>query len=234
MLKPKKRITKKEMKQDALVTTYAKLTSYYYANKKIIGYVAFALVVVVLAVFVYLNNRRANNEKATAALGKVFSLYDAAATDPVQYTTAIDGQPERGLMGLKAIVENYGGTDAGEIARIYLANSYYAQGKVDEAIVQYESFRGSDALLAASAEAGRGACYEIKKQYAKAASSFEKASGKTTDMYEGSDYLNSAARCYGLAGEKEKAIALYKRLKKDFPNSPFARDADRYIAQFSV
>jgi hypothetical protein len=46
--------------------------------------------------------------------------------------------------------------------------------------------------------------------------------------------LNNAARNYALAGDKAKAIELYKRLKKNFPTTTFGREADRYVAQLSV
>jgi hypothetical protein len=46
--------------------------------------------------------------------------------------------------------------------------------------------------------------------------------------------MSNAARNYGKAGEKEKAIELYTKLKNNYPTSTFARDADRFIAGLSV
>jgi tetratricopeptide (TPR) repeat protein len=234
MLKPKKKITKKEIKQDGLITAYAQVTSFYYENKKYISYAITGLVVIVIAVFIYINNRRANNEKAASEIGKIFSLYDAAANNPAQYKAAIDGIPERGVMGLKSIVSNYGGTESGELARFYLASAYFGLRQYDEALKQFDDFSGGDKFLQASALAGVGACYEAKGEYANASSSFEKAANKYLNTITTPDYLNSAAQCYALAGEKEKAVALYKRLKKEFPTSSYAREAERYITQYSV
>ena len=234
MLKPKKKITRKEIKKDALLTTYVKITSFYAENKKYISYAVTALVVIVIGIIIYVNNKKANNDKAATELGKVFAIYDGASSDVRQYKMAIDGQPERGMMGLKAIVDNYGNTESGELARFYLANAYYYLGNYDEALKQYDNFSGKNDLLIASALAGVGSCHEVKGEYLNAASSFEKATKTISNSVNTPDYLNSAARCYGLAGEKEKAITLLKRLKKEFPKSSFARDADRYISQFSV
>ncbi|MBI1805188.1 MAG: tetratricopeptide repeat protein [Ignavibacteriae bacterium] len=234
MLTPKKKITKKELKQDPLFTALGQLEVFYEQNKKYISYALTGIVVVVIAVLMFINNRRANNEKAAAEFGKVFKTYDQAVGDSKQYTTAINGQPERGIMGLKAIVENYGGTDSGELARFYLANAYFNLGKYDEALTQYDKFSGGDNLLVASALAGMGGCYEAKKEYSKAASNYEKAASKASNASSSPEYLNAAARCYGLSGEKEKAIAIFKRLKKEYPTSTFAREADRYISQLSA
>ena len=234
MLRPKKKISKKEMKQDPLIGAYEQAQVYYYENKKYVSYALTGLLVVVIGIVIFINNRRANNDKAAAELGKVFTLYDAGATSPGQYKVAIDGQPERGIMGLKSIVDNYGGSESGELARFYLANAYYQLGQYDDALKNYDSFSTSSDILKASTLAGMGGCYEAKGDYAKAASEYEKASGTTTNPVQIPDFLNASARCYGLAGEKEKAVALYKRLKKEYPTSQLARDADRYISQFAT
>ena len=144
MLNPKKKITKREIKQDGLITAYAEATSYYYDHKKSIGYAITGIVVIIVAVFIYFNNKRANNEKAATEIGKVFPVYDAGAQESRQYLLAINGQPEKGIMGLKAIVDNYGGTDSGELGRFYLANAYYHLRQYDEALKQFEKFDGSD------------------------------------------------------------------------------------------
>ena len=185
-------------------------------------------------VFIYLNNKRTNDEKAATEIGKVLNIYDAGATDSRQYPIAINGLPERGVMGLKAIVENYGGTGSGELARFYLANAYFNLHQYDEALRHFESFSGDGDLLRASAEAGAAACYEVKGSYSRAAEKYEKAANRISNAAQTPDYLNAAARCFGSSGEKEKAIALLKRLKKEFPTSTAARDADRYIALFSA
>lgn len=233
MLKPKKRLTKKEMKQDTLISSYAKLTSIYYENKKYINYAITGIVVIIIAIVIYTNNRRANNEKAATELGKIFSIYDAGSSDPRQFQTAIDGQPERGIMGLRAIVDNYGSSASGEIARFYLANAYLNIGNYDEALKHFKNYDADNDILAASALAGIGTCYETKGDFGQAASRYEKAARNVADNSAAPDYLMNAARCYGLDGDKEKAISLLKRIKKEFPKSTAARDVDRYIAQFS-
>jgi tetratricopeptide (TPR) repeat protein len=234
MLKPKRKLSKKEIRQDGLLDAYSSAQSYYYQHKSIIGYGLTALVLLVIGIVVYNNNRTTKNQEAATKMGSVISIYDAAANDPRQYQIAIDGQRERGVMGLKEIVDTYGGTESGEHARLYLADAYLNLGRFDEAYKQYDGFSGSNKLLRASALAGMASCLEQKSDYRSAASNFEKAASLSSDKSNTPDYLNSAARCYGLAGEKEKAITLFKKLKQEYPASPAARDADRYISQFSA
>ncbi|MBI5019852.1 MAG: tetratricopeptide repeat protein [Ignavibacteriales bacterium] len=233
MLKPKKKLTKTEIKQDTLLTSYAKLTSYYDTYKKYINYGITGLIAVIIIIVVYVNNKKANDEKAATELGKIFSIYDRGTTDPRQYQIAIDGQPERGLTGLKTIVDNYGSTTSGEIARFYLAQAYLNLDKVDEALKNFNSFSSDNEILSASAEAGVAACYERKNEFDEAASYYEKAAKIASDQNTTPEYLNSAALCYGKIGNKEKAITILKRIKKEFPKSQVAREVDRYISQFS-
>jgi len=234
MLKPKKRIAKKEIKEDTLVKISSEATVFYYENKKYVQYGIVALIVLIGAFYVMRKNRTEANEKATSDLSKVMAIYEAGATDPQQYTLAISGQPERNITGLKEIVDNGGGSSAGETARFYLANAYYYTGKYDDALTQYDNYSGDSPILKAAAYAGLAACYEVKKDYAKAASAYERAAGAATGLSTVPEFLSLSARCLGKSGEKEKAISLLKRIKKEFPTSTAAREADRYIAQFSV
>jgi tetratricopeptide (TPR) repeat protein len=229
MLRPKKKILKKEMKQDALVTTYARVTAFYEENKRTVGIATTVVAVVVIAVLVMLKNRADANESASLQLGQVQELYASG-----QYQAAIDGVPERNVPGLKAIVDNYGSSRGGELARFMYANALFELGKYDEALQQFEDFSAPDDMLAASRYAGIAQCYEARKDYKEAARNFEKAAGKNTKDISIPEYLNQAARNYGLAGEKERAIELYKRLKKNYPTSLYARDADRFVAQMSL
>lgn len=234
MLAPKKKITKKEMHHDPLISAYDRATTYYFQYKKMIGYVVTGIVLVVVAIIVYTNNRASDDAKAATELGRVFSLYDAGATDPRQYKLAIEGQEDRGIWGLKRIVDSYGGTGSGQVARFYLANAYYNIGQYDDALKQFDAFSSSNAMLTAAAYAGMGRCYEAKGEFEKAGSMFEKAAGAGVNPASTPDYLSASGRCFGLGGEKEKAVTIFKKLKKEYPTSAAAREADRYISQFSA
>jgi tetratricopeptide (TPR) repeat protein len=186
------------------------------------------LVVLVIAAVIYFNNRGANDEKATTALGEILRYYDKG-----EYQTAINGVPEKNVVGLKEIVDNYGGTHSGDLAKFFLGNSYYSLGNYDEALKCFDDFGGSYSPLRASAVAGAASCYEAKGDHKKAAEYFERAASKTGDIQLSPEYLHNAARDYTLSGKKERAVELLKKLKKEYPSSPYARDADRMLAELA-
>jgi TolA-binding protein len=234
VLTPKKKIVKKELKQDTLMTTVAMTEGFYYENRKVINYVLMGLAVLAIAIVIFVNNRRSNNEKAGVELAKVVALMDASPADPTTLKAAVDGLPEQGIMGLKAIVDNYGGTDGGELAGFYLAGAYYRMGEWEKAYEQYDDFSSGDRSLEAGAKAGAAASLEALKRYPEAGELFEKALSLDPDGVAAPEHLFCAARCYGLSGNKEEALRLLTKLKEDFPKSASARDADRAISRFSI
>ncbi|MGA9117622.1 MAG: tetratricopeptide repeat protein [Bacteroidota bacterium] len=229
MLRPKHKISRREMKEDALVTTYAQVTSFYERHRRTIQYGVLAAAGLIILAVVLANNRSSGNEKAMTALGKVYPLYDAG-----QFQQAVDGVPERNIQGLASIVDNYGSTPSGELARFYLAGCYFQLGRYDEALEHFEDCSPEGDFLEASRLAGMGACREARGEHAEAASLFEKASGLDRKAAAAPENLFHAARNLGLAGEKERAIELYTRLKKEYPASVYAREVDRAIAGLSV
>jgi tetratricopeptide (TPR) repeat protein len=229
MLKPQKKISKREIKEDKLVTKYFEARQWVDENTKILSYVGIGLVGLVVIGFLWSKSRADSNEKATAMLAKVTQYYDEG-----RYDLAINGIPQEGTQGLQAIVDEHGSTQAGEIAKLYLANSCFALKNYDKALSNYNDISVSDKMITASAYAGMAACYEAKGDFGQAASYFEKAASKNMTTVQAPENLQKSAINFAAAGKKEKAIELLQMLKKEFPSSPYARDVDRFIAEYSI
>ena len=226
MLKPKKRISKKEMKEDRLVTSYFEAQSWYEQNKKRISSVFFGAVVVGVAVWFYYNNLASQDRAATADLGKIIRYYDDG-----QYQVAIDGSPRENLRGLQQIVDEYGGTEAGERATFYLANAYYGLANHEKALQYYQETDLTDNSLMAAVTAGIAACYEAQGNHAEAARFYEKAAAEDAQEYHSAENLYRAGQNYLLAGSPERAEETLKRLKTSYPSSSYAREADRLLVR---
>ena len=225
LIKPQKKLKKQELKEDKLVLTYYKAREFVEKNKKILSYILTGVIIIVAGIIIYRNNVKAENERAEALLSKIIGYYDNG-----DYKTAIDGIPQRNIQGLKYIVDNYGGSDAGEIATYYLASAYFMLGDYDNALKYFKKYDGNDKLLFSASLAGIASIYEIKGEYKKAGEYFEKAAQRFRENILVPEYLYNAARNYKLAGEREKALRLYERIKKDYPNFAKIRDVEIYIA----
>ena len=226
MLEKRKRISKREIKQDTLVTTYYKAYNFFMENQLriFIGVAAVALVVV--AVVLYSSNKAKNNVTAAGLLSKVMPTYDAG-----QYKQAIDGQSTSNTVGLKEIVEKYGGTDAGETARIMLANSYYNIGDYEAAFKNYDDYSGSIPLYKSTALAGKALYYEWKKDFAKAADLYQEASKISEADPSNAEYLMKAGIDLMKIGKNEEAKAVFETVKQDYKTSTASQEVDKYLVQ---
>jgi outer membrane protein assembly factor BamD (BamD/ComL family) len=227
MLKPKKGISRKEMKEDRLVTTYFQTRAWVEGNRRLVTYIV-SIPVILIAVWWFIdNNRRQSNERATTDLAKVYQLYDQG-----QYRMAIDGIPQENIRGLQSIVDDYGRTHSGEMAKLYLADAYFSLGDYDKSLKYFKDFDLSDKLLSSSALAGIASCYEVKGNHEEAANYYEQAASKYSISMQTPDDLFRAASNYSAVGKKDKAAELLRRLKREFPTSTYARDFDRFMVEF--
>jgi tetratricopeptide (TPR) repeat protein len=225
MLTKKKKISRREIKEDKLVTTYYKVYGFVEDNKNKLLLYAGILAVVIIAIFFYLNNKEENNRIAGIQLSKVMSLYDNGA-----YLEAIEGQQGTDVWGLKRIVEEYGSTENGETAKIYLANSYMMLGKVDEAYKYYSDYSGGNDVFKATAIAGEGGYFALKQDYKKAADTYLKAAKVSNENVLNPEYLLSAGINYLKAGNHDRAKELLQTVKNDYVTAPAAREVDKYLA----
>lgn len=229
MLTPKKKISKKEIKQDKLVETYFKLKTFYDENQRTI-LIAVGSIIVFIFLIVYLVNRSKERDLiSTTELGQVIQLYDQGA-----YQQAIEGNPAKKIKGLKQIVDEFGSTESGEVAKIYLANSYFQIGKIDEALFYYEDYDGENPIYQSTALAGAAACYEIKGDKEKAVNLYLKAAKQNDSEVYAPEYLLNAARLYAELGQKNKSKKILEQIKTRYPNTQQARDNDRYLAEFGI
>ena len=222
MLAKKKKIGKKNIKEDKLVTYYSKSLEYFEAYKNQI-FIGAAAVVVVIAAIVYFGNEAQKTEvEASAALAKASRMYQSG-----NYEAAIQGNTATDTPSLEEVADKYSGSEAGEIARVYLANSYFYTGDYDKAIENYEDYSGGNKLYKAAALAGIAACYEAKGEIEKAAKYFRDAAYTYENNASNSQYLLNAAVDYIKVKEYDEAKPLLENLKENYATSEEAREAGK-------
>ncbi len=215
MLKPRKRITKKTLKEDRLVTFYFKAQTWIDQNSKML-LIALAAFIVVLAIVVFFNfSKKKMEANASVELAKAVRAYQ-------------NSDYQNALPLLNNLVENYGGSKSGKIGSFYLANTFFNNGDYDNAQKYYKKFvsgyKGDNVILS-SAMAGIAACYEQKNDFESAALQYEKVASKFPDTFKAPAYLLKAGRCFSLAQNNEKAKQLFNMIVEKYPDSKEKDDA---------
>jgi len=226
MLKKKKKISRHHIKEDKLITTFNNTLAFVDEYKsKIMLYGGVSLVAIFLVIF-FVNRNIQQNQKAGLELSRMIPIYDNGS-----YLEAIDGKLGTNLLGFKKIAEDYDGTENGEIAKIYLANSYSFLGKYEEAYKYYKDYDGSIDMYKAASLAGQGDYFAAKKDFAKAAELFNNAFNVSELNALNSEYLLKAGINYLKTGNKTKAKELFNLIKVDYKTSTVANQVDKYLAQ---
>jgi tetratricopeptide (TPR) repeat protein len=228
MLTKKKKLSRKEIKEDKLVAFYYKVYGYIQENTSKVLLYAGVVVVVAAAGYFYVSNKIQENMAAGTELGQVMQLYDSG-----DYLEAIQGKPESNIVGLKKIVEDYGSTDNGEIAKMYLANSYNRLQKFDEALKYYEDYDGDNPIFKAAALAGQAGYYASQKQFDKAAELYQEAANVSAKNALNAEYLVNAATIYFDSNQRDKAKELFEKIKTDYPKTQPGSLAAKYLLSMS-
>jgi len=225
MLTKKKKLSKKEIKEDKLVSFMYKMEGFYEKYRSKLVLYGGVLVVAVAAAYFYINEKNSENDKAGLELSRVLLVFDTGS-----YLEAIEGRQGSNIIGLKRIVEEYSGTENGETAKIFLANCYAYLGNYDEALKYYEDYSGSIDIYKATALAGMAGYYASKDDYEKAAKMFKEAAGTAKINAQNPDYLLNAAVNYYKTGENEEAKILLDKIKEEYPSSDAKKQVDKYLA----
>jgi tetratricopeptide (TPR) repeat protein len=228
MLTKQKKLSRKEIKEDKLVEFYYKSQSFFEENKSKVLTYAGVVVLVIAAVFAFLSYRSGQNDDAGLHLAKAMDIYDQG-----DFLGAIEGRKDVKILGLKDIVSEYGSTENGETAKIYLANSYANLGKIEEAQKSYEDYGGNIDLYKAASLAGQASYYSYKNEFEKAAELYEKASKVSKSNSMNADYTFQAALNYFDAGENDQAKTLFQTVKDEYKTSMVFSQVDKYLLQIN-
>jgi tetratricopeptide (TPR) repeat protein len=225
MLQKKKKLSKKEIKEDKLINFYKSSVDFFEKYQSKIFIYAGVVVVVAAAIYFYLNQKNMNDEKAGLELSRIMTLYDKGS-----YLEAIEGIQGTNIIGLKNLVTEYGGTENGETAKIYLANCYSFLSNYEEAFKYYEDYNGSIDYFKAASLAGQASYYAIKGDYDKASNLYIDASKQSQVNSQNPDYLLNAGIYLMKIGEKDEAKILFNKIKDDYSSSLANREVDKYLA----
>ena len=197
--------------------------------KKAIVSGVIAVVVIIAGIIVYNTYVAAPRaDKASTILAKGQQLFGEE-----QYEKALNGD-KANFPGLLSIANEYGSTEAGNLANLYAGLCYANLGKWNEAAQYLEKFDSCDDLMISPAAQGAlGNAYAHLNQLDKAVDNLKKAAEKADNNSFSPIFLIQAGEILESQGKAEEALKLYEQVKEKYFNSMQYQTIEKYIERVS-
>ncbi len=136
--------------------------------------------------------------------------------------------------GFESIIDQYGSTDAGNLAKAYAGICYFKMGETDKALDKLKSFSGDDTMISPAVIGLIGDCYVNMGNVKEGISYFEKAAKQANNEVISPVYLKKAGLAYESLKQYNDAVEAYTTIKEKYYNSVEAADIDKYITRASI
>ena len=196
----------------------AKTEQYIERNKKTITIVVCAVVAVALAIWAYVG--LVAQPRQVFAAEQWFNQGD--------FEKALNGDEQ--FMGFNDIIDEYGCTKSGNLAKYYAGVCQLNLGKYNEAIDLLKSYKGKDLFTGSQASMLIGDAYAEMENPSEAVKYYEKAAKGSDNFIVAPTALWKAGMMYLQLNDKESAIKAFRTIKEKFPESPEYVEADKYIS----
>ncbi|UMB60947.1 tetratricopeptide repeat protein [Lutibacter sp. A80] len=217
---------------NTLDETASKSEQFIIKNQKTIFIVLGLIVVGILGFLAFQKFVKAPKEKVAAdelAFPKAYfedALTNSVAVDSL-LVLGLEGAD--GKYGFVDIASEFSGTKAGNLANYYAGISYLKLKKYKEAIDYLEDFSSDDELLGPTAKGAIGDAFADINQPEDALDYYLKAAELKENNFSTPLYLFKAGNTAMEIENYSKALDIFEKIKKDYPNATEARNIDIYI-----
>ena len=137
--------------------------------------------------------------------------------------------------GFLYVINNYGSTKAGNLAKYYAGLCYLRTANFNKAVDNLKDFSTDAKQVQMMAYGALGDAYSELNKNDDAVNYYKKAANEfTDDINMSSEYLFRAALKLETLGKNSEALDLYKELKEKYPNTNRGFSADKYIYRLSI
>ncbi len=190
--------------------------------------IGLGVVVLLVALFwlyrIYLNKR---NDEAQA---QIFQAERYLGMDSVKLALHGDGN----YPGFLDIVNDYGSTNAGNLARYGAGICYLHLGEYEEAISYLEKYSRKDKMIASIAIGATGDAYVELGDTKKGISKYLEAAEYAGNSFNTPLFLMKAGQLYELENNYSEALSIYERIRDEYPESNEGTTIDKYISRVKV
>jgi len=193
------------------------------------------LIVVAALIFGYLGYNKFIKEpkeiEAANELAYPKGFFDQAQASSVAvdsiYNLALNGAD--GKYGLLDIIDNYGSTNAGNLAKYMVGISYLKMNDYENAITYLNKFTTKDEIIGAQALGNIGDAFADINQPEQALEYYEKAANFESNAFTTPMYLLKAGNTAMELKNYKKAESIFTTIKDKYTSSDEAKDIMMYI-----
>ncbi|MBE6178414.1 MAG: tetratricopeptide repeat protein [Rikenellaceae bacterium] len=206
-----------------------KTEAFFEKNGRKISYIFLILIALGLAIYGYRSLvQQPRVDEAAALLAEAQARFNAETPD---YELALNGDEEGA--GFLEVIEQYGSTPSGNLAKHYAGVCYLKGGDLEQAaayLADYSAVKGLTGEIINAQNLGlQGDIAVAQEDYTAAVALFEKAVKASENNLTAPLYLRKAGQAAQAAGDNAKALELYERITVEYPASMEARDAEKLI-----
>lgn len=139
--------------------------------------------------------------------------------------------PGGGAMGFLDIIDSYGNTPSGNVAKYYAGICYLNIGEYDAAISFLKEYSPDGNITPIMRNGALGDAYSELSEYDDAISYYKKAVNAGDNEMLTAYYLHKLGLLHERNGRFAEAKEAYQRIKEEFPTSNQGREIDKYIAR---
>lgn len=195
------------------------------ANQKTIMLVIAGIIIVVLGYLAYQKFYQSpREERAKSEMFKAEMFFEADSLD-----LALNGDGNQ--PGFLEIIDNYGSTSSGNLAKYYAGICFLKKGEFDNAIKYLKKFDTDNVMVASMATGALGDASLELGQTEKAISYYMDAAQDNDNEFTSPVFLLKAGMAYELLGNYKKALDVYQIIKEKYPKSFEGRDIEKFIAR---
>lgn len=136
--------------------------------------------------------------------------------------------------GFNQIIDNFGSTKTGNLAKYYAGICNLRLGKYQDAIDLLKSYDANDMIIGPLSVIAIGDAYVELNNLDEGAKYYRKAADMNSNEFTAPTALMKAGGVYEAQGKYQDAVDVYKIIKDKYSKTTEARDIDKYIARATM